>query len=310
MRKSGQDQPGKVVPGLGDDDDEDVRPMPNNRNNIQQPPAYTAPPRVTETFKEPAKGSVNRAAPQPRQPTKIEAIRLSKTIGGAGNSGAQRSLLVGGAPAASGQQAAREGIRPVALQPLQSSGKGGRGGFEGGYAEMARSLLAMNQGPAKQGVFAAQLRDVDGAPLGAAGFAGGQGGRTGAGGAPSNNVAYKPHLPWWWDFEKSKLMKRWELWHYNWEKALSDSLIKMATGLFQCLVAGKADGSIDNFLGTPKGDSEWICMKNGKAVDGMASLNNYAKIYQFGQGGGDSQTNQGVAGSGIINIRAENMEMC
>jgi hypothetical protein len=177
--------------------------------------------------------------------------------------GTTRGLAIGSSAASSGGASQREAVRPVALQPLQSAGRGGRGGYEGAYAEAARSAQAMTSGPAKSSIFAAQLRDVDGSPLGlAGGFAGGPGGRVGAAGAPNNNVNYKPYLPWWWDFEKMKVQKRWELWNYNWQKAASETLIALSKGVGCCILMGKADCSMGSVFGTGnRGKSEFYCLK-------------------------------------------------
>ncbi|MDR0734535.1 MAG: hypothetical protein LBG16_02360, partial [Elusimicrobiota bacterium] len=127
--------------------------------------------------------------------------------------------------------------------------------------------MAMTSAPTKSSIFAAQLRDVDGSPLGlAGGFAAGTGSRPGVGGAPNNNVNYKPYLPWWWDFEKMKVQKMWELWNYNWQKALSDTLIEMSKaigkGVACCLIMGKNDCSTGSFWGTGnRGKSEFFCLK-------------------------------------------------
>ncbi|MBR4507990.1 MAG: hypothetical protein IKP23_00735 [Elusimicrobiaceae bacterium] len=52
---------------------------------------------------------------------------------------------------------------------------------------------------------------------------------------------------------------RWELWHYNWEKMVSDSLIKLTAGLASCLIAGSPDFAVGKFLGSPGGGVDICC---------------------------------------------------
>lgn len=230
----------------------------------------------SRTFAPAAREAVRNAVE--RKATQINALRNSKTFMGGSGGGISRTLAVGSAPktAASGPSV-RSNARPVALQPMTSAGRGGRGGgTEGMYAEAARSMGALNAGPSKQALYDAQLRNVDGTPLGAVGGAPmiGGGSRIGVGGVPSNNVNYKPQLPWWWDFEKQKIMDRWKLWHYNFEAALSNSLVKIGTGLFQCLATGNADGKIDKFLGDAGGGPDYECV----GASGILSWNDERDI--------------------------------
>lgn len=246
-----------------------------NRDTIdadEEEPGYepTTPPYTSETGGEPnattkyapaAKGAIRNALV--RKATQISALRNSKTMAAGASTGVSRSLATGSAASSGGASGPRVGVRPVALQPMASAGKGGRSETgEGLYAEAARSLGAMNRSGSKQALFDAQLKNVDGTPLGSIGGGpnfGAGAGKLGAGGAPSNNVGYKPYLPWWWDFEKQKAMKMWELWNYNFQKALSDNIIKVGTGLALCLTTGNADGKVDKFLGDPGGADDYTC---------------------------------------------------
>lgn len=216
--------------------------------------------RATDTYAPAAKASVNHAIE--RKATQVNALRNSKTVAASGGTGVSRTLAVGSAAKAASGTSINPGVRPVALQPMASAGKGGRSETgEGLYAEAARSLGALNRGPSKQALFDAQLKNVDGTPLSAVGGSPNLGGgsRVGAGGAPSNSVGYKPYLPWWWDFEKQKAMKKWELWDYNFQKALSDNIIKVGTGLALCLATGDAGGKVSKFFGDPGGSDDYTC---------------------------------------------------
>lgn len=216
-----------------------------------------------EIYKNVAKPSIRNAVQ--RKATAIGAFRNRAMSFGNSSSGLTRNLAIGGAPTTTGTAAARVGVRPVALQPLSSAGKGRVLTGEGLYAEAARSLGALNQGSAKQALFEAQLRDVDGAPLGAAGDPRRAAARIGSqGGVPDHKFGYTNERPWWWDMMKERSQKMWELWNYNWQKALSDSLIKVSTNLAMCLLTGSEDGSVKNFLGIKGGSKDICCL-----VDGM-----------------------------------------
>ncbi|WP_428067104.1 hypothetical protein [Candidatus Proelusimicrobium volucris] len=216
-----------------------------------------------EIYKNVAKPSIRNAVQ--RKATAIGAFRNRAMSFGNSSSGLTRNLAIGGAPTTTGTAAARVGVRPVALQPLSSAGKGRVLTGEGLYAEAARSLGALNQGSAKQALFEAQLRDVDGAPLGAAGDPRRAAARIGSqGGVPDHKFGYTNERPWWWDMMKERSQKMWELWNYNWQKALSDSLIKVSTNLAMCLLTGSEDGSVKNFLGIKGGSKDVCCL-----VDGM-----------------------------------------
>jgi hypothetical protein len=62
---------------------------------------------------------------------------------------------------------------------------------------------------------------------------------------------------------KLRSEKRWELWHYNWEKMLSDNLIKWTSGLMSCLAVGSKDGDISKFLGADGGKADMKCIGYG-----------------------------------------------
>lgn len=217
-----------------------------------------------ETYKPAVKPAIRNAVQ--RKATAIGAFRNRSMSFGGASSGLTRNLAIGGAPTTNAKAAsARAGVRPVALQPLKSAGAGRVLTGEGLYAEAARSLGALNQGPAKQALFEAQLRDVDGSPLGAAGDPRKAAARLASQGAvPDHKFNYTNQKPWWWDMMQERSQKLWELWNYNWQKALSDSLIKISTNLAMCLLTGSEDGSVKNFLGIKGGSKDVCCL-----VDGM-----------------------------------------
>lgn len=252
--------------------------------------------RATEKYAPAAKGAVRNALV--RKATEVAALRNSKTVASGASTGVSRSLATGSAASGGGAGAPRVGVRPVALQPMASAGKGGRSETgEGLYAEAARSLAAMNRGGSKQALFDAQLKNVDGTPLGSIGGGpnfGAGAGKLGAGGAPSNNVGYKPYLPWWWDFEKQKAMKMWELWNYNFQKALSDNIIKVGTSLALCLTTGSADGKVDKFLGDPGGSDDYSC-PGGKVLDWSSHRDLMGKEES---GSGDGKSSKAIASYG------------
>lgn len=252
--------------------------------------------RATEKYAPAAKGAVRNALV--RKATEVAALRNSKTVASGASTGVSRSLATGSAASGGGAGAPRVGVRPVALQPMASAGKGGRSETgEGLYAEAARSLAAMNRGGSKQALFDAQLKNVDGTPLGSIGGGpnfGAGAGKLGAGGAPSNNVGYKPYLPWWWDFEKQKAMKMWELWNYNFQKALSDNIIKVGTSLALCLTTGSAEGKVDKFLGDPGGSDDYSC-PGGKVLDWSSHRDLMGKEES---GSGDGKSSKAIASYG------------
>lgn len=252
--KSGEDSAIHENVDIGDDSSnlDDA-----NKSYVEEMP-------VRDTYKKAVKPAIRNAVQ--RKATAIGAFRnRSMSFGGSG-SGLTRNLAIGGAPTTNGKAASvRAGVRPVALQPLKSAGAGRVLTGEGLYAEAARSLGALNQGPAKQALFEAQLRDVDGSPLGAAGDPRKAAARLASQGAvPDHKFHYTNQKPWWWDMMQERSQKLWELWNYNWQKALSDSLIKISTNLAMCLLTGSEDGSVKNFLGIKGGSKDVCCL-----VDGM-----------------------------------------
>ncbi len=218
-----------------------------------------------EIYKDVAKPGIRNAVQ--RKATAIGAFRNRAMSFGGSTSGLSRNLAIGGAPTTAGAAAARVGVRPVALQPLTSGGKGRVLTGEGLYAEAARSLGALNQGSAKQALFEAQLRDVDGTPLGAPGDSRRAAARIGSQGrVPDHKFGYTNERPWWWDMMNERSQKMWELWNYNWQKALSDSLIKVSTNLAMCLLTGSQDGSVEKFLGVKGGSKDICCLVDGKEI--------------------------------------------
>ena len=212
--------------------------------------------RYGKTVKRTIRNSVNRV------PTAIGSLRAGSMVSPGAGSGVGHSMALGsrakdGAPKVQGP-----GVRPVALQPLQAAGKGRNlTGNDALYAEAARSIGAFNRPGAKQALMEAQLKDVDGKPLGdTKGAAAGAGpNRPGAGGNLANNWNHSPLKPWWWDMMQKRSQMRWELWHYNWEKMASDSLIKLTAGLASCLITGSNDFAVGKFLGSPGGGVDICC---------------------------------------------------
>ncbi|MBR2392466.1 MAG: hypothetical protein IKA93_02705, partial [Elusimicrobiaceae bacterium] len=252
--KSGEDSAIHENVDIGDDSSnlDDA-----NKSYVEEMP-------VRDTYKKAVKPAIRNAVQ--RKATAIGAFRNRSMSFGGASSGLTRNLAIGGAPTTNGKAASvRAGVRPVALQPLKSAGAGRVLTGEGLYAEAARSLGALNQGPAKQALFEAQLRDVDGSPLGAAGDPRKAAARLASQGAvPDHKFHYTNQKPWWWDMMQDRSQKLWELWNYNWQKALSDSLIKISTNLAMCLLTGSEDGSVKNFLGIKGGSKDVCCL-----VDGM-----------------------------------------
>lgn len=215
------------------------------------------------TYRPKVKKSIRNAVQ--RKATEVKGLRNRGMNFGSSGSGLSRNLAIGGAPTRGASASTpRAGVRPVALQPLKAGGAGRVLTGEGFYAEADRSARAMNQGPAKQALFEAQLRDVDGSPLGAAGDPRKSAARIGGGPAnPNSKFNYTNQKPWWWDMMNERSQKLWELWNYNWQKALSDSLIKVATNLAMCLMTGSEDGSVKYFLGKKGGDKDLCCVVKG-----------------------------------------------
>ena len=235
----------------------------DNRRESFSHEEVTSKPNIS-TYGKAAKGGIRNSAT--RKPTELGALRNRNLSFGNGNGGLTRNLAIGGAPTRNaGPNAPRAGVRPVALQPMTTSGAGRVLTGDNLYRERDRAIGALNQGPAKQALFEAQLRDVDGSPLGAAGDPRAAAARLASQGTvPDHKFNYTNQKPWWWDMMQERSQKLWELWNYNWQKALSDSLIKVATNLGMCLLTGSEDGSVKFFLGKKGGDKDVCCL-----IDGM-----------------------------------------
>ena len=235
----------------------------DNRRESFQHEEVASKPNIG-TYGRAAKGGIRNSAK--RKPTALGALRNRGLSLGNGNGGVTRNLAIGGAPTRNaGPNAPRAGVRPVALQPMSTSGAGRVLTGDNLWKERDRAIGALNQGPAKQALFEAQLRDVDGSPLGAAGDPRAAAARLASQGTvPDHKFNYTNQKPWWWDMMQDRSQKLWELWNYNWQKALSDSLIKVATNLGMCLLTGSEDGSVKFFLGKKGGDKDVCCL-----IDGM-----------------------------------------
>jgi|GEM_PF-2805599 hypothetical protein len=245
--------------------------------------------RYGKTVKRSVRNSINRV------PTSIGTLSKSGMIGANGGGAPSHNLSFGSRSKDASPRVQGPGVRPVALQPLTAAGKGrDLTGSDALYAEAARSIGAMNRPGAKQALFDAQLADLDGKPLGdtKSAEAKGEPGRPGAGGGPSNNWSHTNQKPWWWDMMKDRSQRRWELWHYNWEKMASDSLIALTRGLASCIVTGSNDFGVNNFLGKPGGSSDYECWVNGKKVEELGSRSDYvagSEIKETSKDGGKEE---------------------
>lgn len=242
-----------------------------------------------KTVRRSVRNSINRV------PTQIGSLRASSLPGARAGQGVSHTLATGAKAKGPTGQSNLSGVRPVALQPL--SAKGGRDltGGDALYAEAARSIGAFNKPGAKQALLEAQLKDVDGQPLGETKEGpGADPTRPGVGGNLANNWNHSPLKPWWWDMMNDRAQKRWMLWHYNWEEMLSKNLINWTSGLMSCLVVGDAGGNVSKFLGDYRGDDDQQCLDaNGHKL--MISYNTYtdrAKV-QGGKEGSSSAIQQG-----------------
>ncbi len=208
-------------------------------------------PSATGTYGKSTKPSVRKSFE--RKATEINrAFRPSKLEGGKGSSGVSYSLPIGQGPNGSSAGSIREGVRPVALQPMEARGNVGRG--ENLYAEARRSIGAMNAGgPAKANLLAAQMRDVDGKPGEYGAFGGPHSGagspRPGTGGGPGNTNGYHIDKPWWWDMMKDRSQRMWDLYYYTPRKMFWENIYKVGLGLFNCLLTGDKGGDVSNFFG-------------------------------------------------------------
>ena len=246
--------------------------------------------RYGKTVKRSVRNSINRV------PTAIGSLRAGSMVSPGGASSIGHKMATGSRAKDAAPKVQGPGVRPVALQPLQAAGKGRDLTGDALYAEAARSIGAMNTPGAKQALMEAQLKDVDGKPLGETKSAGAAAaaGKPGAGGSPSNNWGHKAITPWWWDMMKQRAQKRWELWHYNWEKMASDSLIKLTAGLASCLITGSNDFAVGKFLGDYRGDDNVLCVgEGGKEV--FISFNDFIDRLKVagGKDGSGSAVQQG-----------------
>jgi len=208
-----------------------------------------------KTVRRSIRNSINRV------PTQIGSLRASSLPGARTGQGVTHTLANGAKAKGPTGQSNLSGVRPVALQPL--SAKGGRDltGGDALYAEAARSIGAFNKPGAKQALLEAQLKDVDGQPLGETKEGpGADPFRPGQTGNLANNWNHTPLKPWWWDMMNDRAQKRWMLWHYNWEEMLSKNLINWTSGLMSCLAVGSADGKVDKFLGADGSDPDGKCV--------------------------------------------------
>lgn len=198
-------------------------------------------------------------------------LRISQMPGHRGGSGISHALPLGQGPSRTPGTAFREGIRPVALQRMESRGGVGRG-TEGLRAEADRSIREMNAGgPAKANLLAAQMRDIDGRPVGEGpGFGGPSGGgaasRLPGGGGPNNQNGYHVDKPWWWDMMQARSQKMWDLLYYKPREIFWNNLYNIGSQLMNCLLTGDAKGDVSGMFGKGAADSDWMCVKNGKEV--------------------------------------------
>ena len=201
------------------------------------------------------------------------ALRISQMPGQKGGAGISHALPIGQGPNRTPSTSFREGVRPVALQPMESKGGIGRSMTgENLYAEATRSIGEMNRGgPAKANLLAAQMRDVDGSltPQGP-GFggpgAGAASGRSGKAGGPNNTNGYHIDKPWWWDMMQSRSQKMWELLYYKPREIWYTNMYNYASQLMNCLFTGNSKGDVSTMFGQSAGDSDWACVKDGKEV--------------------------------------------
>ena len=242
---------------------------------------------TTKTTKKPATtkyGPKTRAGVRKsfeRKATDINrALRISQMPGQRGGSGVSHALPIGQGPNKGSSGGFREGVRPIALQPMEARGGVGRSMTgENLYAEAARSRNAMNAGgPAKQNLLAAQMRDVDGklTPEGP-GFGGpgpGASVRPGSGGGPGNTNGYSVQKPWWWDMMQARSQKMWDLLYYKPREIWYNNMYNYASQLMNCLFTGNKDGDVSTMFGKKAGDDDMIC--EGAA---MMSLGDYVERF-------------------------------
>ncbi len=233
---------------------------------------------TTRTTKKPATaayGKTTRPAVRKsfeRKGTDINrALRISQMPGNKGTTGVGHALPLGQGPTRGSGTAFREGIRPIALQPMESRGGIGRS-MEGMRAEADRSIREMNAGgPAKANLLAAQMRDVDGKPTGEGpGFggpsAGGAASKFPSGGGPGNTNGYSVQKPWWWDMMQTRSQKMWDLLYYKPREIFWNNIYNYMSQLMNCLATGNKDGDVSTMFGKGAADSDFMCVKNGKEI--------------------------------------------
>ena len=243
-----------------------------------------------KTVRRSVRNSINRI------PTAIGSLRAGSMVSPGAGSGVGHSMAIGSRSKDAAPKVQGPGVRPVALQPLVASGKGrDLTGGDALYAEAARSIGAMNRPGAKQALLDAQLADVDGKPLGdtKGGPGAGDPNRPGAGGGPSNSWSHNNQKPWWWDMMSDRAQKRWMLWHYNWEKMASDSLIKLTSGLASCLITGSNNFEVGKFLGSPGGGVDVCCRTTSGEEICAGDLTGYASSTS-GSGKDKETTNHAI----------------
>lgn len=210
------------------------------------------------------------------------ALRISQMPGQRGAANVSHNLPIGQGPNRGSASNPREGIRPVALQPMEAKGGIGRSMTgENLYAEAARSIREMNAGgPAKQNLLAAQMRDVDGklTPEGLGGPGAGASVRPGAGGnGPGNNNGYNIGKPWWWDMMQARSQKMWDLLYYKPREIFWNNIYNYLSQLMNCLATGNRDGDVSTMFGKKAGASDYICVKDGKAI--LDSASDFAEMF-------------------------------
>ena len=215
------------------------------------------------------------------------ALRLSQLPGNKGGSNMSHALPIGQGPNRTPGTAFREGVRPIALQPMEAKGGVGRSMTgENLYAEAVRSIGEMNRGgPAKANLLAAQMRDVDGKPMGDIPGFGGPGPsaasvKPGAGGPNSNNK-YSIGKPWWWDMMNTRSQKMWDLYYYTPRKMFWENMYKVGLGIFNCLATGNKDGDISHFFGEGGSTDDYICVDpiTHKQKPGTIKASKHAKRF-------------------------------
>lgn len=251
-----------------------------------------------KTVRRSVRNSVSRA------PTAIGSLSRGGMVSADGGRGVSHNLSMGSRSRGPAPKTQSMGVRPVALQPLTAAGKGrDLTGGDALYAEAARSIGAMNTPGAKQALMEAQLKDVDGKPLGDTkgdGSAAAAASKPGAGGGPSNSWTNKPIKPWWWDMMNQRSQMRWKLWHYNWEEMASKNLITWTSNIASCLIMGSQNGDASKFLGAMGGGTDYECYDSaGNIIDAVGSRSDFiegiATTTKTKDGGSETQVSPEIA---------------